>query len=190
MLRKLEADKVRSFYEGVYPKTYSIIILFLYLVLFRGKSGDYFNDILNAVISFASILLGFMGALVTLIFSLLDTKIIQVVFKNDGYKFRLKKFFLESCQSGFLVLGLSIMLFARYELFGDIKTIMPNIGIYIVESIKGVWIYLVSYFTICSYRITSLMIKIVFAAPEKEKNEEENGEEEKRKIQDLRQKYK
>ncbi|RGY95214.1 hypothetical protein, partial [Clostridium sp. AM58-1XD] len=78
-------------------------------------------------------------ALVTLIFSLLNAEIVKIIFANDSllnaeivkiifandsYKSRLKKFFLSSCQSGFTLVGLSIVLLLRENIFEFIYEVL------------------------------------------------------------------
>ena len=187
MLKRLKKDRIRTRYEELYPRIYSICIVIMYLLLFKDGGGHNFDNILNAVISFVSIMIGFIAALVTLIFSLLNTEIIQIIFGNTGYRTRLKRFFLCSCQSGFFILGDSIVLFARQDIFTIIEKIVPNaVSLYLIEGIKIIWVYFLAYFIISSYRVISLMIQVAFEAPKQEEKDDETTNIE---IQELRKKY-
>lgn len=187
MLRCLKNDRIRAYYEQLYPQIYSILCVIIYFLLFKDCREYNFDNILNAVISFVSIMIGFIGALVTLIFSLLDTKIIQIIFGNEGYRTRLKNFFLCSCQSGFFILGLSIIFFVRQDIFSVIKRITPyEASVFFIEGFKSIWVYCLAYFILSSYRIISLMIRIVFEAPEPKKNDKKSVD---LQIQNLRKKH-
>lgn len=192
MLKLLrEKDKMRKHFEDWYPLVFSIVITAMYGFVFRNWVGSYFNDVLNAVISFASIILGFICALVTLLFSLLSTSIMKIVFDGE-YKIRLKRYFVRSCMFGFIVVIFSIILFEREKIFTELNNI-GVIGKGIICSTKCLWVFCISYFTLTTYRVISLMIHIAFLAPGEGatgvKADKVEPEEDEESIINLRKKY-
>nr|DAZ26995.1 MAG TPA: hypothetical protein [Caudoviricetes sp.] len=189
MLKSLrEKDKMRRYFEDWYPLVFSIAITAVYGFIFRNWVGSYFNDVLNAVISFASIILGFICALVTLLFSLLSTSIMKIVFDGE-YKIRLKRYFVRSCMFGFIVVIFSIILFEREKIFTELNNI-GAIGKGIICFTKCLWVFSISYFTLTTYRVISLMIHIAFLAPgEVATGDKVEPEEDEESIINLRKKY-
>lgn len=188
MPRIWKNDNLKREFENWYPFIFGIIAVFFYLILFRKIQYNNFDSVLNAVISFASIFITFIGALVTLIFSLINREIVKIIFDNYQYKRRLKKYFIRSCQSGFILVGLSICLLVRDSIFKFLSESLIHIIAQVSELIiKCFWVYIFIYFILSSYRIIALMIGIAFSTPRSEYHDETVSIEE---INQVRDKYK
>lgn len=113
--------------------------------------NDVFDNILDATINFNSIIIGFVGVLIGILFSLRDSHIVSLLFKHNKEQ-QLKRYFLEAIISGVVLLLFSAVLYLR--------AVYPmNM---IVSYIVSIWCGLLVYSGASYYRIIQLMIKIIF----------------------------
>lgn len=110
-----------------------------------------FDKILDSIINFTSILIGFIGVLIGILFSIKDEVLVVKLF-NHKSKEKLKQYFIESFISGIFLILMSIVLY----LLIDISALNIN---YLLSSI---WGGLITYTMCCSHRIIRIMILIVF----------------------------
>lgn len=159
-------DKITYFIEQWYPFALSVIVVVIYLFLFNINIVDDIDTIINAVISFASILVGFIGTLLALLFSLNNNPIVKFIFKDEHYNKLMKKFFIRVFQSGFILIVCSLVLFLRKTInnidFFNLRILYFNQEITILIIIKIIWIFSLSYFGSSSYRIILIITKIAF----------------------------
>ncbi|MCI8520598.1 MAG: hypothetical protein HFE51_10495 [Clostridia bacterium] len=142
------------------------IICFIISVFTIGKINvnvctDTFDKVLDSVINFTSIIIGFIGVLIGILFSIRNSKLVKRLFKHKSRE-KLKQYFIESFVSGAFLIVLSIIMYLRQNLiFGeyDLYTIIFNL-----------WIGFTVYTALSSYRIISIMIVIVFNEEEEEDN--------------------
>lgn len=165
--------KRKEKWERYYPLL--IAIVFVIIAIFINPNLYILDDvdsILSAVISFASIIIGFLGALVALIFST-ENRIMRIVIEDEYYSARMKKFFLRPIQSGFIWIFLSILFSFRATLH-NICLANKIDGDRVILISKLIWLYLFVYFLISSYRAINIILKIVFTGNEKKKADGED----------------
>lgn len=153
--------KIAEIWERYYP--FIIAIVFVGVAKVTNPDLCIIDDvdsILNSTISFVSIIIGFLGALVALIFST-DNKIMKTVIKDGYYSTRMKKFFLRPIQSGFMWVFLSIIFSFRATLQNIFSTNKMDTDS-MLRILKLIWLYLSIYFLVSSYRAISIILKITF----------------------------
>ena len=151
--------------EEIWERYYPVVIavIFVAIIIFINPElciWDDINAILSATISFASIVICFLGALVALIFST-ENKIMNTVIESEYYSIRIRKFFLRPIQFGFTWVFLSIIFFFRVTFYNIYTLNKIDIKNTMIIS-KAIWLYLFIYFLLSSYRIISIILKISF----------------------------
>lgn len=135
--------------------------------------NDVFDNILDATINFNSIIIGFVGVLIGILFSLRDSHIVSLLFKHNKEQ-QLKRYFLEAIISGVVLLLFSAGLYLRNVY--PINTIMC----YLIS----IWCGLLVYSGACYYRIIMLMVNIVFIRDEDVINYDFSNSESAKEIQE------
>ena len=147
--------KVVEVIYNIYPLVFGIIS-FLFFLFF---SIDYtimgFQDVLNSIITFSSIIIGFYTAMYGVLISLNNTDIFKK-FLNNKIDGTLKKQLYESLIISFLILIVSIAL----------QVLMNYQGV-ITELTFFSWSFLLGYFLSTSFRAISLLLRIMFNHNEK-----------------------
>ncbi|WP_408956188.1 hypothetical protein [Natroniella sp. ANB-PHB2] len=145
--------------EKLYPAIISFLITFI-LVHFRFLNfAEYkkFDNLLDGIITLSSVTVGFLGVLISILFTLRDTELIQKLFaselKNDLYDY-----FNKTLHSGILVIIFSNIFYLRDEF----KSFTIFDDLLFLELISVLWTWLVLYFSLTSYRIVNVMMQIVF----------------------------
>jgi hypothetical protein len=158
---KLINDNIVYITEKWYPFVLSMLLVFFYFIILKNiKIVDDKDTIINAVLSFASILSGFIGTLVGLLFSLSDNQIVKYIFNDIHYKKLMKVFFIRVFQASLVLILCSIILFFRNTII-SIK--IQSFTFYsFMELTKVLWLFSLSYFSLSSYRIINIIIKIAF----------------------------
>lgn len=118
-----------------------------------------FDKIIDATINFISIVLGFIGVLIGLLFSIKDTGLVKKLFEGNR-KRQLKLCFMEAIVFGILLVGISMMMYVAgdiYELLlsKDLDWPINNIMFYIWTLIWGLAIG-------SSFQIIYIMINSLF----------------------------
>lgn len=155
---KIKKD-ISLVWEECYPYFFAILSSIMY-GLFKFNIKDDIGTILNAIISFSSIILGFIGVLLALMFSLNDNPIVKYIFENSHYKKLMKRYFKVSITSGFISIALTVLMFLRITIMNiDISFVNMKLIIYIL---KIGWVFFAVYFPLSSYRLISIILKIAF----------------------------
>ena len=174
-------NKILSFFETYYPVGMGAICCIISIFIFKkvnvNLDVDEFDKVLDSVINFTSIVIGFIGVLIGILFSIRNSVLVDKLFKHKSRE-KLKKYFVESFISGVLLIVLSIIMYLRKNLIigeCDLSVKLFNL-----------WVGFIAYTLLCSYRIISIMILIVFHEDEIKSKQEELPEERKT---DLDRKY-
>jgi hypothetical protein len=191
--KKLNRDTLDLLLEKWYPFLVSFIIVILYIIIKPVLIVDDLDNILNAIMSFTSILLGFLGVLITLIFSLTSLSIIGDIFNEDNLRELMHIYFKRCIQSGFVLIICTILLFFRKTISSiDILVInFSHLDLYSIDIIKLLWIFLTPYFSLASYRIIAIVLKAAFTPSQNDDKTEDTSDVDKdEKYEELREKYK
>jgi hypothetical protein len=125
-----------------------------------------FDKVLDSVITFSSIILGFLGALLGILITIRDSSIMIKIFK-ENHKSTIKHYFSESIFIGFLVVITSTIL----QLF------LSETDSWILYLFYG-WLFITTLFICSSYRVIRTLMDIMFKSDIKnEKNEKEIDDE-------------
>lgn len=106
-----------------------------------------FTDVLNASITFSSILVGFIGALLAILVSIRDSEIIGYIFSVID-KDIFHSYFREAIVSGVVTVISSALLFVAQ---GDLRLWGGRL-----------WLGIVLFFMCASYRVINILLAIVF----------------------------
>jgi len=147
-----------SAFERVYPLVAFFIFLAAAIFITHrcpvSIDEEAFANALSSTITWASVLLGFIGVLLGILFSLLNTELIQMLFKHATREV-LKQYFSEALIGGILLIAVSMLLF-----------------IFNHQMLLSLWISAIIYKLLCSYRIISIMMHILFYQKNRGKNED------------------
>ena len=173
------------FCEKWYPFIISLMIVIIYLLFSPVLTFDNLDGILNAIISFTSILLGFIGVLIALIFSLLNLSIVGNIFKSDFHRELMHLYFRRCIQSGFVLIGFTVLLFFRNTITHYLCFKLFECDISVLYIVKVIWLFLTPYFSLTSYRIITIVLHAAFVPYEEEKPDKNDT-----KHNNIRDKYK
>lgn len=156
-------DNQKEFsFEVVYPQIFSLIItIILFFILDYDLLYKEYDNLLNGTITFASIVIGFLGALLGILLSIKDAEIVQEVF-SDTKKEYLVMYFKHSLITGTIFIILSCILY-----YGEHMTdtlIIKSISLDQILILS--WFFIFTFFILSSYRIISIMMRIVFKSPQ------------------------
>ena len=155
---KKSKNEIRvSFIDPNYPLFVFIVCLIVTILLTRQHPLELenpFNYVLSATITWSSVLLGFIGVLLGVLFNLLHTDLIKTLFKY-ATRNALKRYFSEALISGVLLILLSMVLFICDH-----------------QILLSLWVSTVVFKLLCAYRIISLMMYILFSPKDSYKNED------------------
>lgn len=118
---------------------------------------QYLNDLLNVVITFSSILIGFIGVLLGLLFSLRDSKIVEILFRYTT-RYILKHYFMRTLISGTVVVGISILLYVRNLINFDILS-----NITLIDILGSLWLASLIHLVFATYILIDIIMYIVFS---------------------------
>lgn len=148
-------------WESAYPTILSILISAIIYWLGLSPVTDGYEKVLDGVITFISIVIGFLAALLAIILSISKSKVMLHVYEyigenNDGSKGKniLFSFFRQSIISGFI-------------------SVMFSIGMYLIQGHKagltvfdkcsfGLWLFISVFFVLSAYRIINLLMSALF----------------------------
>lgn len=145
---------MRYYFERIYPYGIAIIVA---VVLQRVATGvmndDNFNDLINGLVTFDSIVIGFFGAIMPVILSMKnESKFVKYVFEKDVDGL-FSKYLKVTLFSGLCSAVLSLSLYTRNVFtHKEIKHLLYTI-----------WIFATTLFLTATYRSLSHMITLVFA---------------------------
>lgn len=147
--------KVAEAFERLYPLIFSLIITAGYWLL-DIEFKDSLSELLSICISFSSILLGFIGVLIALLFSLNKNAVKEYILVNYFYRKRIYCFFTGPLRSGFFLILISLLFYVRNTLSGFILFRI------LWDIIKTAWLFALVYFAASSYRLIRVVLKIAF----------------------------
>lgn len=118
------------------------------------------EKILDASITFSSIIIGFLSALLGIIFSIKNTEIIDSILNYDYTRETFVEYFKKSIISGFFTIMLSSVLFLD-ELIPNIKIEKINYEIMLLKYLFILWCAVLTYFILSSYRIIDILMIVI-----------------------------
>lgn len=153
-------------WEEIYPAFFAIVSAALIHTFTKVTSiSDEFIKILEGVITFSSIMVGFIAALLGILFSIRDTELINHLFEHCDNRKRCLIFFRNPIISGLLIVIVSCLLFLD-EQIPNITLPIYNISISSVKLLFTMWCVLCVYFVLSSYRIIDIIMLIIFKDPQ------------------------
>lgn len=152
-------EKRISVMERFYPAFFSCVAVLLYLCI-RPSFQDSFSELLSACLSFVSIMLGFIGVLIALLFSLNSNMIKDYVLNDGTLKKRIYRFFISPIYSGFAFILISMLFYIKNTIYSIGLSERVIEGIWLI--IKLAWIYFLIYFIASSHRIVYIVLHISF----------------------------
>ncbi len=119
------------------------------------------DKVIDGIITFSSIIIGFLGVLLAILLSIRNTEIITYIFAHTQ-KNVLLKYFRSAVISGLLLVIMSISMFFLKKFKG-----INLFNLFTLDKVLFLlWIYLMSYFFLSSYRIIDIVMCIVFKDPQ------------------------
>ncbi len=175
-------DKRSWIVEKFYPFIISILISIACGIVFRNiKIEDDVNSILSAILNFAAIIIGFLGVLISILFGSQINDIVVFVMDDERYKKMLKRYFFNAIRSGFMLILFTIIIFFRSTL----DSVMLNVVKEMHFILKYGWLFFLVYFSLSSYRVISVVMKIAFRNnPIIKEDDEEIDKEEYKKMKE------
>lgn len=147
--------------EKYYPLVISSIFTLLIAINAEVTSiSNKLEKILEAVITFSSILIGFLAAMLGIIFSIKDTEIIYSILNYDDTKDTFVTYFRKPIISGFLTVIISALLFLD-DSIPNIKLEQINLEIITIKSLFVLWMFILIYFILSSFRIIDILMIII-----------------------------
>ncbi|WP_316568854.1 hypothetical protein [Neobacillus sp. YIM B06451] len=145
-------DKLGRWFHSFYPYLISLLVtysLFRYYIDYRMPN---FDKVLDGSITFSSIVVGFLGALLAILLSIKDSAIVQLIF-NTKEKLTLKRYFHETFLIGFLVV-----------IFSSIMHVLRGYDEKYVVILFYVWSFTTVSFIPLTYRIVGILMAVFFKA--------------------------
>ncbi len=148
---------MKKIYEKYYPVIGGVVVAVIFgrcdINLIESEN---ISDALNASITIASIVIGFLGAILPVILGMRnDSAFVRYIFELDKEKMFLK-YIKRTIVSSVISIIISMMLFFRdmYE------------NRFIYDYIFYIWIGFMIYLLLCTYRSVSNMMELVFSTDE------------------------
>lgn len=113
--------------------------------------GESFYRVLDATTVFSSIIVGFMGALLGILYSMSNTDLIQTLFEYRENKKLLKSYFFRCITAGICLAAVSTVLYLK----GYMHLVLLVVAMLL-------WGFLLVYTFACTYRILNIMLHIIF----------------------------
>jgi hypothetical protein len=149
-------------YERYGPALLSTIVIFLSLIFIPNRINipKNFDNFITYIITFVSIILGFLGVTLTILLSIRNSELIEFIFKTVNRE-RLKKYFIKPIIWGFFTIVITISLYF-FDIYKD-YVLIKNFSI--GKCVLTLWVSLIMYFIFSSYRIIDIVMLIVFKNP-------------------------
>jgi hypothetical protein len=145
-----------QWWERFYPLIISLLSVGLSITFKLKIDIPGFEKVLDGIITFTSIVIGFLGALLAIILSISKSKVMQHLYKHvneSNGKNLLYSYFNQTIIAGFVTVILSIFLYILKEI-KDIKC-YGEYALYI-------WVFFSVFFILSSYRIVSVLMRTLF----------------------------
>lgn len=173
-------DRIFAFIENYYPVGFAAFGSFIFYNL-EYEVIQSTEGFINAIISFSSILIGFLGVVIALLYSIKQEHFLKLILKSQYYKKKLQKYCNTALFSGFIVVILSLIMLGK----NTIKFYGSHILLEILGLIKYAEVFFLIYFIMASFRVIKFILKCVFLDSE-EDNYKEASEAD---IEKIRRKY-
>jgi len=160
----MDKNEIKYIREKYYPIVLAIIsfIMFFTLTYFVELNyGEPFENIVNAIITFSSIIVGFIGVLLGLMSSIRDKPIIIELFKRSDIKV-LRRYFNDSLSSGIILIFFSMFLFLEDYLSRNCY--ISSFDIF--DILVVIWVGLLTYTVLCTWRIFQIITNMLFSNTE------------------------
>jgi len=148
---KGNCERALKFFDNWYPFIFPIPVVFGACWLKNICGVNYnnldFNNVLNGVITFCSIGIGFTGTMLAILATIKDSEFLTQISSNNFNK-SIKNFTIATILSGVIVVGLSCLLYLESN-----------------HMIKYIWAVFLVLFGLCEYRIVTILLKILFLNP-------------------------
>ena len=128
-----------------------VVFTLKYLLYKEVVFSSGFDNVLNAVITFSSITVGFLGVLLGIMFSLNSSKSISLFMNKEKANHQVKKYFYAAILSGFSVTVLGVLLFVREKLDFAVCSKLPIFSW--ADFLFTIWLGLSMYMITTTYRI-------------------------------------
>jgi hypothetical protein len=143
-------EKVIKFLSWFYPLLFALLMLWLSIEFNFSYKVKNFDKVLDGSITFSSIVVGFLGALLGILVSIKDSNIVKAIFETKE-KYTLRLYFNETFIIGFAVVILSCTMHVIRE--------YPSLW---TNRIFYFWIIAVTWFLPSTYRIVSILMAVFF----------------------------
>jgi len=173
---------MKGLFERGYPYLAAIIAA---VVLQRVADGvmcdDNFGEVLNGLVTFDSIVIGFFGAIIPVVLSMKnESKVVKYLFENDREGL-FSKYLKITIFSGISSAVLSLALHVR-NCF---------IHLFVKDVLYTLWVFFTVLFLFSTYRSLSYMILLMFSKDDSGEEGKKTTSREKTKLEkDLEEKYK
>ncbi len=187
MIKSSFTIKLKVFWEKYNPIVLGVIgSIIVYKALINGELlVTSFNNILNSTITFSSIIVGFVGVLLAILFSIKNTDTIKLLFKHKA-KDRLKLYFLSTIVSGVILVMLSLIVFAL-----NLDQILPiecnDVSKEVIVLL--LWGFMFTHMLASGYRIINIVVYIIFSDSVNKNKEPDGIKMDKNKKEELRKRY-
>lgn len=156
--------------DWFYPLGVSIALVFLLNYIGFDKTAHNFEKVLDSAVTFSSIVVGFLAALLGILVSIRNTEIVGEIFAQKEHT-TLKRYFNETFIIGFSVIMLSNVMYIHINELSKAAE-----GLFII------WITVSLWFIISTYRIVSILMSVFFKANSSNQRPESNVAEERETI--------
>lgn len=167
-------DKINSLRERHLPWVSGIMTMLIVVCVYRGtvlEITDAISRLLDAVITFTSVSVGFVGVLLGILFSVRDAPLIATLLGGDEPKKLTYGYFREAIVSGFVVIVLSAVLHLLNP--GNAIIVKWQLRLPPTTIILAIWAGLAIYAFFASYRIMVLMMKALFRTGEQSQTQKQ-----------------
>lgn len=165
-----------TFWNISYPIFLSLSLWFFLSVKVKfNYETDGLSDVLDSVINFSSIIIGFYTAMYGVMISLLETDIFKIFRKNKVEKY-FKFQLYDSLVTSFAILILSIIMQVL------IKQDVNKITIFFFN----IWLLILGYFVGTSFRSISLLLKLMFNNTSRKDNDKVDMDKKKETLEELK----
>lgn len=166
-MRTENKEKIHAYCESLYPLVLSVLIAggSLYVSINKVVAiGDGLWNIINSIIVFTSIIVGFLGVLLGILFSLRNQYTINILFKNKT-KDILRRYFIAPMITGVLSVFTGCLLFVNVGLDSMFDNVCYR-ELTMSDIALCLWIFLTTYMITSAYRIISIIMRIIFSNDE------------------------
>lgn len=145
-------------WERIYPHIIAIIITITFNCLsFNPISSLNIDKLVDGIVTLDSIIIGFMGAVIPVIFSMKnESKLVKYVFDRDQDGL-FKKYISETVGYGLIDVCVSLSIYLL-----DIVTCE-----YVINGLSFLFVYMFFLFVFATYRSMSFMLKLLFSDDKK-----------------------